>query len=180
MTSTWIPLLVPENHYLELAALVAERLDELGFDRAASDTIEIRLAVSDGAHSADHPRELSAADKKLAAHIPWTVENLRRLIASETVTAQRWVRALDVCMNHVGEFVSTQQIAEESGMTIADWRSACRKMKAHQRTNYPDETSWWPLAGEGGRILGHSYDQLYVAITPAQAERWAEAKGMVR
>ncbi|CAN5276974.1 hypothetical protein BH09ACT2_BH09ACT2_08350 [soil metagenome] len=30
--------------------------------------------------------------------------------------------------------------------------------------------------GEGGRTLGHSYDQLYVALTPTQSERWAAAK----
>ena len=178
MTLSWIPLLVPEEHYVELATIVASRMGELGHKTTSTSAIEIRLAGPAEGRSATLATDggATAAAAALDTHRVWSVENLARLIANQTATAQRWVMAIDVCMNHIGEFVSTQQIVDESGMTLNVWRDACRKMTTHQRANYADETMW-PLAGESGRALGHSYDQLYVAITPEQAERWAAAKG---
>lgn len=175
MPSAWIPVLVPEEHHAELVTMIEARLKELGFDASLADSVEIRLAAP-MTRGAGATSDTSAGDRALAAHLAWGVESLRLLLANTTATAQRWSKALDVCAAEPGEWISTQDIAGRSGLSINEWRDACRKMASHQRKNYLDEAGW-PLANIMGRHLGHSYDQLYVAITSEQAGRWAQAKG---
>lgn len=174
MTSAWIPVLVPEEHHTELVTMIATRLEELGVDASVADSIEIRLAAPT-TRGAVATTDTSAGDRALAAHVAWDVKSLRLLLANSTATARRWVKVLDVCAAEPDEWISTQDIADRSGLSINEWRDACRKMASHQRKNYPDEAGW-PLANIMGRHLGHSYDQLYVAITTEQAGRWNEAK----
>jgi len=178
MSGSWIPLLVPQEHHVELATMVATRLEQIGFEAPANDSIEIRLTPAQVRGATVTP-DISAGDRALEANTPWSVESLRLLIANPTATARRWAMALDVCATGLGDWVSTQDMAERTGLTINEWRDACRKMTQHQRKNYPNESDW-PLATISGRHLGHSYDQLYVAITEEQAARWAEAKETAR
>lgn len=174
MVQSWIPILIPAEHHADITALVRHRLDELGFAGASDGVVEIRLR--DDPDSQPHAGGDHAGI--LDDHDPWAVDNLAALLRNPTTTAQRWVKAIDVCANHVAEFVPTETIAEESGMTVANWRAACRKMTVHQRATYPGETSW-PLATASGRAIGRPAGPLYVALTSEQARRWAEAKSMV-
>ena len=111
----------------------------------------------------------------LAKLVPWEVSDLRRLATSDAITAMRWARALDVCAEHVGDFLSTKQVAEESGMSVNEWRDAPRKISRHLKAHYPDVPAW-PLAVRSGRPLGINDDQVYWAISAEQAKRWRQAR----
>lgn len=173
MPTTYIPHLIPAEHYVDIVDLIRERLDALGFEPSTG-AVEIRLTT--GAPETD--RAVHGTQAALDEHTPWSVENLAALIENPTATSQRWRKAIDVCASHVGEFLPTETIAAESGMLVNVWRSACRKMTVHQRATYPDETSW-PLATASGRDIGEPVGPLYVAITPEQANRWAEANARI-
>lgn len=172
MSVTWIPLLVPEPDYVELAQRVAELARERGDDAPAS-PVDIRLTPAGGVPRQASPDDVSS--KALAELTPWSIDDLRRLARGETLTTQRWTKALDVCSQRVGEFISTEEIAANSEMRVEEWRDAPRKIQRHLDRHYPD-VEGWPLAAVSGRSLGHSYDQVYWAITAEQAQRWKEAR----
>lgn len=169
--SKWIPLLVREQDYLELAALVASR--EAG-----------RNAESTGWPADSQPVDLTASStregKLLATLKPWSVVSLRQLADSaETyATAMRWSKAMDVMLNHVGEFISSAQLAHEAGMTINQWRDAPRKLPSHLEKHYEPQLGW-PLKAVGGRELRKD-DQVYWGITKEQAARWSQVRGSVQ
>ncbi|PZE63612.1 hypothetical protein [Curtobacterium sp. MCBD17_021] len=172
MTITWSPILVPTEHYADIALAVQHRLAELGFAGATGEVLSLEV-VEGGTASASND-----ADAMLANHEPWEVSNLVLLLQNDTVTARRWVRAVDACAKEPDAFMSTEQIAEATGMRVNEWRSACRKMTVHQRATYPSETSW-PLAVASGRDIGRPVGPLYVALTSEQSRRWSEAKAEV-
>lgn len=171
MPVNWIPLLVPEADYLELAAIVASRTRERGEEHAFLPVV----AAPSSEESANTSTALSYANAGVAELVAWSIEDLRRLARSEAVTAQRWARAMDACTERVGEYLSTQEVAAMTGMTINEWRDAPRKITRHLATHYPDNPGW-PLAVRSGRRLGHSYDQAYWAISEEQAKRWREVR----
>lgn len=171
MSVNWIPLLVPEQDYVELAELVAKRV-------SSREVADSDLTVQSDLSSV--PPAGDPAEAALRKHEPWDVAELRRLASSDIVTAQRWARAIDVCAGHVGQFLSTQQVAAESGMSINEWRDAPRKITRHLASHYPAVNGTWPLVVVSGKQLGHSYDQAYWAITEEQAKRWAEARTAIQ
>lgn len=172
MTTTWIPLLVPADHFEELAALVHRRATEDGIDVSE---LAVQADIDSPAPTAVTTPD-DVATRTLAALEPWDLRDLTRLATSSAVTAQRWARALDVCANHVGEFLTTQQVASESGMSVNEWRDAPRKLPRHLKANYPEGLKW-PLAVKDARALGMSEDQVCWAITEEQARRWREVRG---
>ena len=163
----WVPLLVPEEDYVELANLVLERVIE----RNEVEALEVIQPV----YAPQASQAGVVADDALASLMPWSVEDLTRLAHSDAVTAQRWARAMDVCAERVGEYISTQDVAKAAGMTVNEWRDAPRKISRHIASQYPAAPGW-PLAVRSGRSLGHVYDQAYWAITEEQARRWREAR----
>lgn len=169
MVAEWIPLLVPSQDYIELAALVEKRQRDRGPD--ATQAVVVTGQQSEVASSV--PRVVSNAVAQFEA---WSVADLRKLATSKALTAQRWARAMDVCSSEPERFFSTQEVAELSGMSVNEWRDAPRKISRHLASNYPGAPGW-PLVVASGRNLGHAYDQAYWAITDLQAQRWSEAKG---
>lgn len=165
MTDTWIPLLVPQEDYAELAALVLARTAT----RGGPDWSEVAPSVvRDTRNSPD-------AVDALARFRSWSVDDLRQLANSSVTTAQRWRRAMDACARHVGEFLSTRQVADATGMSVNEWRDASRKISRHLTANYPGAPGW-PLVIQSARQVGESDDQAYWAITPDQAALWAQAR----
>lgn len=75
----WVPVLVPEADYLNVCEFVAARQAE----RTGGPT-----------PSTQHG-EPTASDPRLTATPAWPEEALRRLANSESITAQRWARAMD-------------------------------------------------------------------------------------
>ena len=81
---------------------------------------------------------------------------------------------MDVMCNHVGEFISSAQLAAEAGMPINHWRDAPRKLPSHLAKHYEPNLEW-PLKAVGGRDLKKD-DQVYWGITAQQAQRWVQVR----
>jgi hypothetical protein len=166
MTS-WIPLLVRQEDYTEFATQVASR--EVG--RADSVVIP-SVASGPVATTAGATKEAEL----LATLKSWSMEALRQLAESSATfaTADRWGKAMDVMCNHVGEFISSDQLAAEAGMPINHWRDAPRKLPSHLAKHY-DPNIEWPLKAVGGRVFKKE-DQVYWGITAEQAQRWLQVR----
>lgn len=173
MTETWLPLLVRSTDYAELAAIVVAREEERGSgDGSTQGSVPSMVSVGGRAGVAER-----AGARELELLVPWEVEQLAALVADLSLTAQRWVRALDVCSRHVGEFLSTEQVAAEAGMEVRHWRDAPRKLPGRLRTTHPGAPGE-PLKSLNGRDLGHSDGQIYWAISAEQAARWSQARSL--
>lgn len=151
--ATWIPVLVRLEDYAEITAQVAAREAA----RPAGQPITPFDQVRALGHLPPASPPATPEAKKLAAHIPWDVEDLARLAEGRTTTTQRWTRALDVMVDaEPGTWLPTSDVARRSGMTINEWRDAPRKIARHLQARYPnvpkDENpdAYWPLASGGG------------------------------
>lgn len=166
MTS-WIPLLVRQEDYTEFATQVASR--EVGREDSA-----VIPSVTSGpvATTAGATKEAEL----LATLKTWSMEALRQLAESSATfaTADRWGKAMDVMCNHVGEFISSDQLAAEAGMPINHWRDAPRKLPSHLAKHYEPNIEW-PLKAVGGRVFKKE-DQVYWGITAEQAQRWLQVR----
>ena len=164
---TWIPLLVDARDYAELTAIVAERASSRSDGHAKIDALEVTMP---------RPQITRELDEDETGEHLWSVTDLRKLIASgdRFDTAHRWAKALDVCAANVGEWLSTERICEESGMSLPEWRDATRKILRHRKVHYPD-THGSPLGGVWGPTFGRD-GQIYWRISQAQADRWIEAR----
>lgn len=165
--NTWIPLLVRQEDYVELAQTVAER--EVGrSDKSKPIQEEAALHVGslEGGSGADG----------LAGSQLWPIETLAKFADSAKLylTVERWCVALDVMCNHVGENVSSERLAAEAGMPITQWRDAPRKLTGHLAKHY-DAGLGFPLIGRSGRDLKMD-DQVYWSIAPEQARRWMQVR----
>ncbi|MBT2504190.1 hypothetical protein [Curtobacterium sp. ISL-83] len=117
---------------------------------------------------------------------PWPERSLAQLAEGASITTQRWTIAMDFCAKHPGQRFSTSEIAENTDLTVNEWRDACRKLTAHLRANYTGLPMWergsyageamWPLANASGRDLG-AEPQVYWGITEEQARRWRNIRG---
>ena len=165
MTS-WIPLLVRQEDYTEFARQVALR--EVGRE----DSVVPSVTSGPVAASASATREAEL----LATLRTWSFDALRQLAESSATfaTAERWGKAMDVMCNHVGEFISSAQLAAEAGMPINHWRDAPRKLPSHLAKHYEHDIEW-PLKAVGGRDLKKD-DQVYWGITAEQAQRWLQVR----
>jgi len=163
----WIPLLVRQEDYAEFAAQVASR--EVG--REDSGVIP---SFSSGPVAATVGVTKEA--ELLATLKTWSMEALRQLAESSAkfATAERWGKAMDVMCNHVGEFISSAQLAAEAGMPINHWRDAPRKLPSHLAKHY-EQNIGWPLKAVGGRDLKKD-DQVYWGMTAGQAQRWLQVR----
>jgi hypothetical protein len=166
MTS-WIPLLVRQEDYTEFARQVASR--EVGRADSVLITTDTPGSVANAA-VATKEAELIATLKT------WSTQALRQLAESGTTfaTADRWAKAMDVMCNHVGEFISSAQLAAEAGMPINHWRDAPRKLPSHLAKHYEHDIEW-PLKAVGGRDLKKD-DQVYWGISAEQAQRWLQVR----
>lgn len=166
--SKWVPLLVRIEDYSELASQVAAR--EAKRPDEADLTPEPRVTL------AQTPKGTTKAEELLARLKPWSLDELRQIIDTATTykTMARWARAMDVASDHPEEFLSTAQVARESGMSINEWRDAPRKLPQHLTAHFPANIEW-PLAAVGGRELGKD-DQVYWGITAEQAQRWLQVR----
>jgi hypothetical protein len=166
--SKWVPLLVRIEDYADLASQVAAR--EAKRPDEATRTPETRVTLS------ETPRAATKAEELLARLKPWSLDELRQIIVTTPTykTMARWARAMDVASDHPEEFLSTAQIASESGMSINEWRDAPRKLPQHLTAHFPANIDW-PLEAVGGRELGKD-DQVYWGITIEQAQRWKQVR----
>ena len=177
--STWIPVLVRLEDYPEITAQIAAREADRSDGEPVTPVDRVR-GLDDQEVDA---RPTSPEEKKLAAHLPWSVEDLARLAEGRTSTTERWARALDVLVDSgPGTWLPTSEVARRSGMTINEWRDAPRKISRHLRAHYPNVPknsrgeAHWPLC-VGGRGISDNGGEAWWAITPEMAARWREVRG---
>lgn len=180
----WVPVLVRLENYEEVSRFVAQ------WEAERTAEVDLELEVSSPYRAAsvavDAPTStISEEDSRLVGHLTWSEEDLRRLSTSAALTAQRWTKALDVCVEarESGEiWLPTSEIAARSGMTVNEWRDAPRKFPRHLTTNYPNvpvDTGghhYWPLSA-GGDNIPNNGGQVWWAITAETAQRWREVRG---
>ena len=165
--STWIPLLVRQEDYAEFANRVAER------EAGREDSVLLTLAGS-GAVAAGFD---STKEFELLAELhTWSVEALTKFAdsAATYVTVDRWCKAMDVMCDHIGQDISSDELAEEARMPINQWRDAPRKLPGHLARHYEPNLRF-PLIGRSGRDLKKD-DQVYWSIAPEQARRWLQVR----
>lgn len=165
--TSWIPLLVRREDYIEFARQVALREVEREDSAVSPSVTSGPVATTAGA---------TKEAELLATLRTWSIHALRQLADSSAsfATAERWGKAMDVMCNHVGEFISSAQLAAEAGMPINHWRDAPRKLPSHLAKHY-DQNIEWPLKAVGGRDLKKD-DQVYWGITAEQAQRWLQVR----
>ena len=115
---TWIPLLVPQEDFEELAAIVSARETERGSGPAG-----VMVPALPGAGG------VAPADPDGAQLVPCDLDDLRKLAGSghKFATVERWARALDVLSAHEGGWIPSAQVAAEAGVSIQQWRDAARE-----------------------------------------------------
>ena len=170
----WIPVLVRAEDYPEITALVAQRE-------------AVRACATDDAGTVDtsgqrRPVEASQAPTglTLSGHPMWEIGDLQRLARGDTLTTQRWTRAMDVCAASPGVYLTTSQVAEAADMSVNEWRDACRKITRHLKAHYPgvprdaNGEPVWPLHDW---ITPDSPAEVSWAITDDTARLWQQVRG---
>lgn len=171
--SKWIPILVRSDYVQDVMALV----------------IKLESAFSEDTEGDEHalptamPRDARPSpvtiNEVLQPHQTWSLEDLKQLALGSTETTRRWTLAMDACAAHPGEFFPTSEIAARTGMSIAEWRDAPRKISRHLKAHYPSV----PLSPEGFHIwplvaqTRPEYpNEVSWSMTPEMSELWKQAR----
>ncbi|MCT1921940.1 hypothetical protein M3C63_08730 [Brevibacterium luteolum] len=170
--STWIPILARIDYAAEVMQLITE------LERDLPDISEVTIsAATTSTVPTDAPAESVSDDADNADDLTWSREDLERLAAGIFTTTQRWTRAMDVCVEQPGKHFATSQVAEMTGMSVDEWRDACRKISRHLKRHYPsvprnaEGEHAWPLRAKA--LDG----ELGWAMTPATARLWKSIRG---
>lgn len=166
----WIPVLVRAEHVEAVSRFIVE--------------LEMKSALSpEGTFNQMIPGEVHIEESPISPLTPgqsmWSKEDLKRLAVGSTATTARWARAMDVCAENPGTFLPTTEIANRSGMTLAEWRDAPRKISRHLKAHFPnvprnesDEPVWPLLAKSRPEYPG----QVSWAISEDTARIWKEIR----
>ncbi|WIB65610.1 hypothetical protein [Curtobacterium sp. MCBD17_040] len=176
MTTTWTMLPVPEQDADELRELVAERQRSRNQPVAPAPT-EVR------------DRELLASAVKQGAldrRPPWTAAGYAHIAEGTSITMRRIREVMQLLAAHPEQWFSTEDIVEQTSLTLEEWRSACRNIRKRLNAEFPEAPVWpngeyagervWPFTVISGRSI-FVRDQLYVALSAAQAATWNEVAG---
>lgn len=160
----WVPVLVPEVDYLDVCEFVAARQAERAGGLPQS---------ADGG-------EPTGSDPRLTASPAWPEEALRRLASSESVTAQRWARAMDAIAQGDQDWYTTSEVAELSGLSVNEWRDAPRKITRHLKAHYTDVPLHnghlvWPLRPWTNPAKP---SEVSWGMPPMTKQRWLKIRGL--
>lgn len=174
MTTTWEIVYVPEADAAEVRALVAER--QASRNEPASPSV--------GELDEKRARIAALERRRLDQQPAWPATAFAGLAEDKRETATRWAQVLDLAAATPGRFISTEEVAAETDLSVSDWRSACRTLR-RILPSYEGVPTWadggyagelaWPLADLAGRTLGVR-DQLYVGMTAEQASVWLSVR----
>lgn len=175
MTTNWVLLPVPEQDSGEFRDIIATRQRDRN-EPLSPETDEIRN------------REMAIAAVKRAAferQPRWSGSGYAQLAEGSSKTTARLSEVMQLCADHPETFFSTEDIAEQTSLSIEAWRNACRNIKKRLVAEFPDAPLWesgpyagqpaWPLTAVSGRDL-HVRDQLYVGLAADQAALWNEQR----
>ena len=157
MTS-WVPILVPLDRYASYAALVATDAATLDLASPTAWQQTVIAASSNSTTHAGNAAELNGNRAEALATLStlphFDESGLAAIADGATETAARWTKAMDFCSAHPGDFFTTTEVAEGTGMKVNHWRDAPRKMYLVLR-KIPNAPVWtsgkyagqpaWPL-----------------------------------
>ena len=157
MTS-WVPILVPLDRYASYAALVATDAATLDLPSPTGWQQTVNAPSSNATKHAGNAAESNGNRAEALATLStmphYDEPELAAIADGTTETAARWTNAMDFCSAHPGDFFTTTEVAEGTGMNVNHWRDAPRKMYLVLR-KIPNAPVWtsgkyagqpaWPL-----------------------------------
>lgn len=104
--------------------------------------------------------------------LQWTPERLTTFAASEVVSVQRFVAALDVLAVDESRTYGTAELAEAAGLAYSALKHATTRMNSHLAKHYGIEA--WPMTVTWNDVR----EEADWSITVTVAARWREIRGM--
>ncbi|GAB3286956.1 hypothetical protein [Kineosporia babensis] len=115
------------------------------------------------------------AEDTEAEEVTWPVEDLRRFAETPTATSVTIGKVLDVLAAKPGEYFSTTQLEQLTGVPRPNLKGAFSALTRHINKHYDGRgwmlTFWW------GPQLGAGYPaEAHYVLSDEQATRWLEAR----
>lgn len=124
--------------------------------------------------SAD-PIVIAGADDSDPAEVIWPAEDLRRFAQTPSATSISIGKVLDVLAAAPGEYLSTTQLEDKTGVPRQNLRGAFSGLTRHVKAHYG--ARGWMLTYVWGPDLGPSYPaESHYILSEEQAARWIEAR----
>lgn len=102
----------------------------------------------------------------------WTPERLTTFAASEVVSVQRFVAALDVLAVDPSRTYGTAELAEAAGLAYSAFKHATTRISNHLAKHYAIEA--WPMTATWNDVR----EEVDWSITVTVAARWREIRGL--
>ncbi|MDQ1305111.1 MAG: two-component system, OmpR family, response regulator [Actinomycetota bacterium] len=114
-------------------------------------------------------------DETEPEEVTWPVEDLRRFAETPTTTSVTIGKVLDVLAASPGEYFSTSQLENLTGVPRSNLKGAFSALTRHLKAHY--EARGWMLTFEWGPSLGAGYPvEAHYVLSHEQAERWLQAR----
>ena len=154
-----VQVAVPRQHLMAVYGLLAS------LDGEPTALVTATVTATEG-------REAAAGD---AEDETWPVEDLRRFAATPTATSATIGKVLDVLVAHPGDYLSTSELVEQTGIARGNLKGAFSALTRHINKHY--DGRGWMLTFKWGPQLGPGYPaEGHYAVSEEQAARWKEAR----
>jgi hypothetical protein len=115
---------------------------------------------------------LPSTSNAALSDLQWTPERLATFAASEAVSVQRFVAALDVLAVDSSRKYGTAELAKEAGLAYSAFKHATTRMNSHLAKHYGVEA--WPMTATWNDVR----EEVDWSITETVAARWREIRGL--
>lgn len=115
---------------------------------------------------------LPSTSNAALSDLQWTTERLTTFAASEAVSVQRFVAALDVLAADSSRTYGTAELAEAAGLAYSAFKHATTRMNSHLAKHYSIEA--WPMTATWNDVR----EEVDWSITETVAARWREIRGL--
>lgn len=150
------------------ASLRSDNLDLL--PRANPSTVPAHTST-DETTEAD-TNALPSTSNAALSDLQWTTDRLTTFAASEAVSVQRFVAALDVLAVDSSRTYGTAELAEAAGLAYSAFKHATTRMNSHLTKHYGIEA--WPMTATWNDVR----EEVDWSITETVAARWREIRGL--
>jgi len=114
-------------------------------------------------------------DETEPVEVTWPVEDLRRFAETPTATSVTIGKVLDVLAASPGEYFSTSQLEDQTGVPRQNLKGAFSALTRHVNAHY--QARDWMLTCSWGPDLGANYPaESHYILSEQQATRWIEAR----
>lgn len=118
---------------------------------------------------------VDAVDADDATEVTWPVEDLRRFAATPTATSSTIGKVLDVLAASPGDYLSTSELEEQTGVERKNLKGAFSALTRHINKHY--DGRGWMLTFKWGPEIEPGYPaEAHYTLSEDQASRWKEAR----